>query len=410
MKSYFKINKIKFRKKKILTGDKSISHRFLFLSLIKKNIIEIINILESFDILSSINLCKNLGINIYGPINSYLLIYNININIKKNINKIYFIGNSGTTIRISLSLILINNIILGDISLNKRTMYRIVKPLTLLGFIIQCKKNFFTPIIIFKKKYLGLKYNLVNASSQIKSCILLSSINSFLNIYLKEFKKTRDHSERLFFFLKKKNNFIIKIPNDFSSLSFIINYFLFLNNIYIYTFNFNKLRIGLFEFLIKIKLLFYIIKKKIIYNEHLIKIIILNFNIKKKTIFSESISKMIDEIPVLISLLINFNKIIKIYGLEELKFKESNRFINMFKNIIYLGINTKIKKNYIIIKGTKKHKNFIISYNDHRLFMSFYIKNIKNIKISNAQNILSSFPKFLNYFNNNKNKFYVFNK
>ncbi|MFI4878696.1 MAG: 3-phosphoshikimate 1-carboxyvinyltransferase [Candidatus Carsonella ruddii] len=408
MKSYFKINKIKYRKIKISSGDKSLSHRFLFFSLIKKNIIEISNLLESFDILSSINLCKNLGINFCGPINSYLLIYNIKI--KKNKNKIYFIGNSGTTIRISLSLILLNNIILGDTSLNKRTMYRIIKPLTLLGFIIQCKKNFFTPIIIFKKKYLGLKYNLINASSQIKSCILLSSINSFLNIYLKEFKRTRDHSERMFFFLKKKNNFIIKIPNDFSSLSFIINYFLLINKISIFFFNFNKLRIGLFEFLITINLLFYIIKKKIIINEHLIKIIILNFKIKKKTIFSNFISKMIDEIPVLISLLINFNKIIKIYGLEELKFKESNRFINMFKNIIYLGINAKIKKNYIIIKGKTIHKNFLISYNDHRLFMSFYIKNIVNIKISNAENILSSFPNFLFFFNNNKNKFYVFNK
>ncbi|MGK2916030.1 MAG: 3-phosphoshikimate 1-carboxyvinyltransferase [Candidatus Carsonella ruddii] len=408
MKSYFKTNKIKYRKIKITSGDKSLSHRFLFFSLIKKNTIEILNLLESFDILSSINLCKNLGINIYGPINSYLLIYNLKI--KKNKNKIYFIGNSGTTIRISLSLILINNIILGDISLNKRTMYRIIKPLTLLGFIIQCKKNFFTPIIIFKKKYLGLKYNLVNASSQIKSCILLSSINSFLNIYLKESKKTRDHSERLFFLNKKKNNFTVKITNDFSSLSFIINYFLLLNKINIYIFNFNKLRIGLFEFLIKINLLFYIIKKKIIINEHLIKIIILNFNIKKITIFSEFISKMIDEIPVLILLLINYNKIIKIYGLEELKFKESNRLINMFKNIVYLGINAKIKNNYIIIKGTIIHSNFLISYNDHRLFMSFYIKNIKNIKLSNAENILSSFPNFLNYFNNNKNKLYVFNK
>ncbi|MFI4870110.1 MAG: hypothetical protein ACH6QM_00585 [Candidatus Carsonella ruddii] len=407
MKSYFKINKIKYKKIRILSGDKSLSHRFLFFSLIKKNVIEILNLLESFDILSSINLCKNLGISIYGPINSYLLIYNFKN--KKNKNKIYFIGNSGTTIRISLSLIFINNITLGDISLNKRTMYRIIKPLTLLGFIIQCKKNFFTPIIIFKKKYLGLKYNLINASSQIKSCILLSSINSFLNIYLKEFKKTRDHSERLFL-IKKKNNFIIKITNDFSSLSFIISYFLLLNKIYIYIFNFNKLRIGLFELLIKTKLLFYIIKKKIIFNEHLIKIIILNFNIKKITIFSKFISKMIDEIPVLILLLINYNKIIKIYGLEELKFKESNRFLNIFKNIIYLGINTKIKKNYIIIKGTKQHSNFLISCNDHRLFMSFYIKNIINTKISNAENILSSFPNFLNYFNNNKNKFYVFNK
>ncbi|WP_432771084.1 hypothetical protein V7Z38_00350 [Candidatus Carsonella ruddii] len=73
MKSYFKINCIKIKKKKIKTGDKSLSHRGIIYCLIKNCIIEISNILESLDILSTINLCKNMGIYIYGPINSYLL-------------------------------------------------------------------------------------------------------------------------------------------------------------------------------------------------------------------------------------------------------------------------------------------------------------------------------------------------
>lgn len=409
MKSYFKLNNLNIKKKKQLSGDKSLSHRFIIFSLLKKCIFEIYNLLESFDVLSTINLCKNLGIVIYGPINSYILVFSNKK--KKNRNKIYYIGNSGTTIRISLSLLFSNNIIIGDISLNKRTMYRIIKPLTLLGFIIQCKKNFFTPIIIYKKKNIGLKYNLINASSQIKSCLLLTSLDSFLKIYLKEIKKTRDHTERFFSFLnKKKTNFIIKIPNDFSSISFLISFFLIKKKIYIFNFNFNKLRIGFLEFLIKTNFIFYLIKKKIINNEHFVKIIIFKINIKKNIIFSESISKMIDEIPILLSLVSNYYNIIKIYGLEELKYKESNRLYNMYYNIIFLGIKIKLKKNYLILKGNKAFKNFLYSYNDHRLFMSFYIKNIKNLKISNSENILSSFPNFLKYFNNNKNKLYVFNK
>ncbi|WP_433927743.1 3-phosphoshikimate 1-carboxyvinyltransferase [Candidatus Carsonella ruddii] len=408
MKSYFKIKKINIKKKKVFSGDKSISHRCIIFSLIKNCLIEIENLLESFDIISTINLCKNLGIYIYGPINSYLIVSSYK---KKNIfNKINYIGNSGTTIRISLSLLISNNIILGDKSLNKRTMYRIIKPLTLLGYIIQCKKNFFTPIIIFKKNNFGLKYNLVNASSQIKSCLILSSINSFLNIYIKENKKTRDHSERfLYFLIKKKNDFLIKIKNDFSSISFIISLFLIKKKNFIVNCNFNKLRIGFFDYLISIGFIFYIIKKKILNNEHLIKILIFNKKIKNNIIYSETISKMIDEIPILLSFIINYKNIIKIYGLEELKFKESNRFINMYKNLIFLGIKTKIKNNYLILKGGKFHKNFIFSHTDHRLFMSFYIINIKNLKISNPENILSSFPNFFKYFKNNKNKLYVFN-
>ncbi|ATX33487.1 hypothetical protein CUN91_00785 [Candidatus Carsonella ruddii] len=408
MKSYFKIKNINIKKNFLNSGDKSISHRSIIYSLIKNCIIEIKNLLESFDIISTINLCKNLGIYIYGPINSYVLISSLKK--KKKKNKINFIGNSGTTIRISLSLLITNNIILGDKSLNKRTMYRIIKPLTLLGFIIQCKKNFFSPIIIFKKNNLGLKYNLVNASSQIKSCLILSSINSFINIYIKENKKTRDHSERfLNILIKKKNDFLIKILNDFSSFSFIISYYLIKKKNFILNFNFNKLRIGFFEYLIKIGFFFYIIKKKIINNEHYVKILIFNKIIKNSIIYSKTISKLIDEIPVLISLIINYKNKTKIYGLEELKFKESNRYNSMYYNLLLLGIKIIKKKNYLIFKNNKIHPNLIFSQSDHRLFMSFYIINLKNLKISNPENTLSSFPNFLKYFNNKNNKLYVFN-
>ncbi|WMC20517.1 MAG: hypothetical protein PNH44_00320 [Candidatus Carsonella ruddii] len=406
MKSYFKNNNFFLKKKILKIGDKSISHRSILYSLIKNNIIEINNLLESNDTLSTINLCKNIGINIYGPINKYLLICSF----KKKINKekINFIGNSGTTIRLSLSLMIENNFIIGDKSLNKRTMYRIIKPLCLIGYIIQCKKNFFTPITILKKNNFGLKYNLVNASSQIKSCLILTSLNSFLKLYIKEKKKTRDHTERMFFNIKKKNDFFINIPNDFSSISFIINYLLIKKKILFLNFNFNKFRIGYFDYLIKCGIKVYFLKKKINYNEHLIKIIIIKLKFNKNVIFSNLISRMIDEIPLLLTFIIHYNYTIKIYGLEELKFKESNRFLNMYNNLLFLGIRVLIKKNYLILKGSKFHFNFIFSKTDHRLFMSFYIINKNNTKISNVENILSSFPNFLNIFNNNKNKYYVY--
>ncbi|WMC19322.1 MAG: hypothetical protein NVS84_00320 [Candidatus Carsonella ruddii] len=405
MKSYFK-NNVSFLKKKLLKiGDKSISHRSILYSLIKNSIIEVENLLESSDTLSTINLCKNIGINIYGPINKYLLICSF----KKKINKekINFLGNSGTTIRLSLSLIIENSFIIGDKSLNKRTMYRIIKPLCLIGYVIQCKKNFFTPITILKKNNFGLKYNLVNASSQIKSCLILTSINSFLKLYIKEKKKTRDHTERMIYNNKTKQ-IIIKVPNDFSSVSFIINYLLIKKKMLFLNFNFNKFRIGYFDYLIKCGINVFFLKKKICYNEHLVKIIITKLKLKKNVIFSNLISRMIDEIPLLITFLINYNNIVKIYGLEELKFKESNRLINMYNNLLLLGIRVKIKKNYLILKGNNFHSNFIFSKTDHRLFMCFYTVNKKNIKISNTENILSSFPNFLNIFNNNKNKYYVY--
>ncbi|BAF35080.1 3-phosphoshikimate 1-carboxyvinyltransferase [Candidatus Carsonella ruddii PV] len=404
MKSYYKINCLNNKNRIIRTGDKSISHRSIICIIVKKQIIEVLNLLESSDILSTINLFRNLKLQIYGPINNYLLISNFK---KKNQkNNINFIGNSGTTIRISLSILFNNNIIIGDKSLNNRTMYRIIKPLSLIGFIIQCKKNFFTPLIIIKKNNFGLKYNLVNISSQVKSCLLLYSLFSFVKIYLIEKKTTRDHTERFFHLINKKKNVLVRIPNDFSSLTFLMCYFIKQNKKFILILNFNKFRIGFFDFLVINNINFFFIYKKIINNEHIVKILFLNFKLRIKTIYSNNISKLIDEIPCLLIFLLNFNAKIKIYGLEELKFKESNRFLNIYKNLLLLGIRIIKKKNYLIFKCKKFHLNFFKTFNDHRLFMSIFINNSFN-KISNAENIISSFPFFLKLFNNKKNKFYV---
>ncbi|AFP84276.1 3-phosphoshikimate 1-carboxyvinyltransferase [Candidatus Carsonella ruddii] len=405
MKSYFKINNLKNNIKNIKTGDKSISHRSIIYSIIKKQIIEVSNFLESTDLLSTINLFKNLNLCIYGPINNYILISNFKK--KKNNNNINFIGNSGTTIRISLSLLLKNNILIGDKSLNNRTMYRIIKPLSLMGFIIQCKKNFLTPLIIIKKNNFGLKYNLINISSQVKSCLLIHSVYSFIKIYLIEKKKTRDHSERLFHLINnQKKCILLKIPNDISSLTFLICNFIIKKKKFILTFNFNKFRIGFFDFLLINNINFFFLNKKIINNEHIVKILFLNFKFTVKTIYSNNISKLIDEIPCLSFFLLNSKNKIKIYGLEELKFKESNRFLNIYNNLLLLGIRTIKKKNYLIFKCSKFHLNFFNTSKDHRLFMSIFISNNFN-KISNAENIVSSFPSFLKLFNNKKNKFYV---
>ncbi|AFP83531.1 3-phosphoshikimate 1-carboxyvinyltransferase [Candidatus Carsonella ruddii] len=407
MNSYYKINLLNIKKRKINSGDKSISHRLILICFLKSIIIEALNILESNDLLITINLFKNLGLKIYGPINRYITISSF----KKNNfnNNINFIGNSGTSIRISLSLFIENNIFIGDKSLNKRTMYRVIKPLTLIGYIIQCKKNHFTPLIIIKKNYFGLKYNLINISSQIKSCLILSSINSFFKIYIKEKKKTRDHSERFIFSIKKKNFFFFFVPNDFSTISFIICYYILNKKKFIVSVNINKLRIGLLEYLYKNNIKFIFLYKKIIKNEHYSKIFFFKSVLNNKVIFSKEISKMIDEIPVLLILIINVKKKFKIYGLEELKYKESNRFNLMINNLKLLGINIINKKNYLILKGGNLHKNFFLTYNDHRLFLSIYIIG-NNFIISNVENILSSFPNFFKYFNNNKNFYYVNNK
>ena len=213
----------RFKKTISVSGDKSISIRWVLFSSIANGVSEAKNLLMSEDVMAAINAIRQLGIKtkfvknvfkIYGKgIDGYKYKKNLIINAK----------NSGTLGRLILGL-LINSTnpikLIGDKSLSKRDFERISNPLSKFGanFKLKDKKNL--PLIINGTPNLkSIKYFEKRGSAQCKSAVIFGAIRSKGTTVIKA-KKSRNHTELLCQYLKlpitiktKKNHDIIKIKN-----------------------------------------------------------------------------------------------------------------------------------------------------------------------------------------------------
>ena len=128
----------KFNKTITVESDKSISHRSLLIASQCIGISKIENILESEDIKNTVICLKKLGVKILKKNKNYLIYGNGLGSFKKPKNNLLYTGNSGTLTRMLIAILGtqpdLKVKIIGDKSLNKRDMKRIIDPLSKIGF------------------------------------------------------------------------------------------------------------------------------------------------------------------------------------------------------------------------------------------------------------------------------------
>ena len=121
-------------------------------------------------------------------------------------------------------------------------------------------------------------------------------------------------------------------------------------------------------------------------------------NLKSAQIDSECAISIIDEIPILSIIATQCAGKTVLNGLGELKYKESDRAMLIYKNLKNMGADISYSDDNIVINGKNKLYNAsIIHENDHRIAMSFEILHLLlNNKVSHQYNdvISISFPDF----------------
>ena len=423
-------NKIKsFNKKIKVSSDKSISIRSILLASQSIGKSEISNLLESEDVLNALKMIKKLGINYSKKGKIYQIEgYGLNgFNIKRN--TIINAGNSGTLARLILGLLVKSDKkvkLIGDKSLSKRDFSRVIKPLNLFGVNLKGRKNCL-PIEIQGTKFLRpITYNENIGSAQVKSCIILSALNTPGTTIL-NCRKSRNHTELMLKFLKypikiqKKKNFdVIKIkglnqikafkyniPGDISSASFFIVLTLLSQNsqIIIENVNVNESRTGIITILNKMGANIFL-KKKRLYNGEKIA----DIHVKsKKNLFSINCppalnSKAIDEFLIIFLVAAKAKGISKFNNLGEMNKKESRRLDLAVRFLKLIGIKVTRFKDNIAIHGNPNLsltnnlviKNFL---KDHRIFFLSCIAALTlggKWRINDKDSINTSFPNFLN--------------
>ena len=187
-----------------ISGDKSISHRSVILGAMSIGQTEIHNLLESKDIMSTINILRKLGVRIKKN-NGVWIVNGVGTCGFKQPKQKLDAGNSGTTSRLMFGAVAtnpINTTFTGDKSLSSRPMSRVTNFLEDIGVKINLTKNNYLPVSIQgTQNCLPLKHIITKPSAQIKSSIMLAAINISGQTSIIEKQATRDHTEIMFKYL-----------------------------------------------------------------------------------------------------------------------------------------------------------------------------------------------------------------
>ena len=420
----------KFQKTITVESDKSISHRSLLLASQCIGISKIENILESEDVQNTIVCLKKLGVKIQKRKNFYLIYGNGLASFKKPKNNALYTGNSGTLARMLIAIISTqSNLkirIVGDNSLNKRDMKRIIEPLSKIGCNFYPKNKSTLPLTIEGTNMaLAQRHIETIGSAQVKSAILLAALNTQGTTEVEVKKISRDHTENLLSIinadikikklktghlisLKGKKNltcFKTKIPGDpSSSAPFVILALLTENSkLLIKNINCNHTRIGFINILKKMNANIKLKNKKKKYGELVGDIIIKSSYLKSINCPKHLTPSAIDEFPLLFVVASVTKGVSKFSGISELRHKESDRIKSMEVGLNYIGIKTKSTEDTLTIFGNPNIKfQKILKVNpqeDHRIAIAFFclgqILDLK-IEISNFETVNTSFSKFLN--------------
>ena len=400
-----------------IPSDKSVSHRAIMFSSIAEGECVIKNFSEGKDCHSTLNLFKNLGVEITFLDNRTLKVISNGKLTPPSID--LDCGNSGTTVRLCSGILAgqnFNSKLIGDESLSKRPMKRVIEPLSLMGAEIISNYDKI-PLTIKGHELHGIEYKSKIASAQVKSCILLAGLNAEGQTIFEEPYLSRNHTEKLFLYLdadiETKDNVVkinpsklqakdIEVVGDISSAAFFIVAALIVedSDIIIRNVGLNPTRTGIIDVVKKMGGNIEILNPRLQSGEEVADLRVqYTENLKATSICGEDIPRLIDEIPIIVVLASQCEGSTVIKDAGDLRNKESDRISCLCDELKKIGFDIEELSDGLIINGKTKIKggNELECYHDHRLAMSFYVAGLiaKNeILINGFEWTNISFPEF----------------
>ncbi len=420
-------------------GDKSISHRAVLIASLSNGACEVDGFLAGEDCQRTIDAMRTLGVKIEQPEPQRLIIHGRGGDFKAPHAPIYC-GNSGTTMRLLAGLLAaqpFKSRLIGDESLSRRPMGRIIEPLTAMGARIQARellvadqKRLVPPLDIEGGKLEGISWKSNVASAQVKSAILLAGLFARGTTTVIEPARSRDHTERMLeHFLvpvRRHLDYVsvcggvrpesrdFHVPGDISSAAFWLaaaaaqpGAHLIVQNV-----GLNETRTGINAVLLRMGAALREVISSSDATEPSGTIELhggqLHGTIIENTPRIKEIPSLIDEIPILAvaGALAQGTTIFR--DIEELRVKETDRIDAIVKNLRLMGArvedgvetdqNTNVSRQFIrIFGGMPLTAARIPSYGDHRIAMAFAIAGLfaeGETVIEDTDCIQTSYPNF----------------
>ena len=403
-------------------GDKSISHRAAIIAALSNGICTLRGFLPSEDCMHTVNALRALGIQIEQPEPDVLVVHGKKRVLTPPAGEIDC-GNSGTTMRLLAGLLAgqtFESRLVGDASLSRRPMDRVIAPLRKMGANIVAEGPEQTPPLrIHGGSLQGIEYSSPIASAQGKSAVLLAGLFAKGKTTVNEPSASRNHTELMF------NYFLVRtagdedgsvsvfgdqmpesrdfdIPGDVSSAAFWLvaaaaqpGGHLLVRNI-----GLNDTRTALLGVLVRMGAQVREAIEDVDQLEHRGIIEITGAPLKGTVIQGKEVPQLIDELPVLAvaGALASGTTIIR--HAQELRVKETDRIAAIAHNLRIMGAQVIEMNDGLEIHGPAPLRaSRVASFGDHRVAMAFAVAGLfadGETIIQDADCIRGSYPGFEN--------------
>jgi 3-phosphoshikimate 1-carboxyvinyltransferase len=403
-----------------LPGDKSISHRYAMLAGIAEGPSRLENYSTGADCASTLGCMRSLGVT-WERKDGSIEVQGRGLSLAAPTGALDC-GNSGSTMRMLSGIVAGQKFaseMIGDESLSRRPMARVITPLTAMGAQIASQEGK-PPLRITGAALQAIDYTLPVASAQVKSCLLFAGLFADGETRIEESMRTRDHGEVALraFGAKLERRSVgggnevrirggqrlrgieARIPGDLSSAAFFLCAAALFpgSRLTVPSLLMNPTRARLLDILMQIGLLISVTQLDEVHGELVGSLQVEGARLTQATIAGPDAAALIDEIPVLAAIAPYTEQGIEIRDAKELRVKESDRIAAVAANLRLMGAEVEEREDGLKIPGGQAlHGAELDSFGDHRIAMAFAVAALRadgETLIRGAESAAISYPAF----------------
>lgn len=400
-------------------GDKSVSHRALMLAAIADGVSRIDGFLEGGDTRATAEILGRLGVRIEAPAPGVRIVHGVGVDGLRAADGPLDCGNSGTAMRLLAGLLAgqgFASVLVGDASLSRRPMQRVIAPLARMGARIEAGTGGLPPLRIHTNNALQhIEITTEIPSAQVKSAILLAALYAAGETRVREPRPTRDYTERMLAAFGCPTTFVpgeatvrggcrlhatdVQVPADFSAAAFFLVAASLVpgSDLRLLRVGTNPRRTGLLHVLRAMG--------ADIVEEHagehggepVADLVVRHAPLHGIEVPLVHVADMIDEFPALFVAAACAQGTTTIRGAGELRVKESDRIAAMAAGLRALGIDVDEAPDGAVIHGGRLRGGSVDSQGDHRVAMAFAVAGQRvagAVRIHDVANVATSFPGF----------------
>jgi 3-phosphoshikimate 1-carboxyvinyltransferase len=380
-----------------LPGDKSISHRYAMLAAIAEGTSRLENFSTGADCASTLGCIAALGVELERNENA-VLIHGRGPRLQPP-ERPLDCGNSGSTMRMLSGILAgqgFSSELVGDESLSRRPMARIIAPLEKMGAQIAANDGGRPPLRIAGSPLKAIDYKMPVASAQVKSALLFAGLLAEGETRVEEPLRTRDHGELALRAFgaevmqhaneariaggQKLHAIEAEIPGDLSSAAFFLCAAALFpgSRLLISGLLMNPTRARLLDILISMGVGISVAELEDKHGELVGSVEVDGRDLRGATITGSDTTALIDEIPVFAAIAPYTAAGIEVRDAGELRVKESDRIASIVTNLRAMGAEVEELEDGLKIPGGQTlHGAEIDSYGDHRIAMAFAVAALR---------------------------------